>query len=374
MYQFEAIYQEIPKETRLSLSKFFVHELMGEIALEWTELIRFIIEGKDEVLIFKIYKQEKFIGIATILIIRKLDPAKYLWKPIARFLQFFMQFDVGFLEIPLLNRPGLLTIKGIDEYERGNIIYALRQHIKDSLNLNILFTNVDNSIKSSKELSCFEDTLPLSFYPNTPLNYPYKNFDEYVKKLPSRKRRKYKADKKALEKLGGKIEIYKDITHIVPQIYALYKNTAKVVKKKQNYVEMPITINESFFSKLSFFNHLNPCFVVISVDDVIIADALLVKSGNTLFLKAIGLDYDLSYKTKAYFNLFYATLDYACQQNCDKVDLGTTSYQFKKWLGCTLNPAHYVCDIYNPIIAFMGKPLAYLVERRIGTTKNTPSV
>jgi len=367
MYIFETINREIPEETRLSLSKFFKHELMGEIALEWTELIRTIIEEKEEVLVFKIYKQEKFIGIATILIIRKLDPAKYLWKPIARFLQFFMQFDVGFLEIPLLNRPGLLTIKGIDEYERGNIIYALRQYIEDSLNLNVLFTNVDNSIKSSTKLNCFEGTLPLSFYPNTPLNYPYKNFDEYVKNLPSRKRRKYKADKKALEKLGGTIEIHTDIANIVPQIYALYKNTAREVKKKQNYVEMPITINESFFSNLLFFKHLNPCFVVITVDDVIIADALLVKNGNTLFLKAIGLDYDLSYKTKAYFNLFYATLDYACQQNCDKVDLGTTSYQFKQWLGCKLTPSTYACDIYNPFVHFLGKPLIYLVERQMGT-------
>jgi len=82
----------------------------------------------------------------------------------------------------------------------------------------------------------------------------------------------------------------------------------------------------------------------------------------------------VSYRTKAYFNLFYATLDYASQQNCDKIDLGITSYHFKKWLGCELNPTAYVCDIYNPFISFLGKPLVYLAERRIGTRQYMSSI
>jgi len=174
---------------------------------------------------------------------------------------------------------------------------------------------------------------------------------------------------KSLEKHGGIIEICEDVSSISSQIYALYMNTTREVKKRPNYIAMPITIDETFFSTLGVFTNLMPRLVVIKVNNVIIADALLLKSGNTLFLKAIGLDYDVSYRSKAYFNLFYATLDYAAQQNCDKVDLGITSYQLKKWLGCTLNSAHYICDIYNPIIAFMGKPLAYLVERQMGTAQ-----
>jgi len=367
MYQFETIYQEIPKETRLSLSKFFIHEFMGEIALEWAELIRAVVKEGHEVVVFKIYKEEKLIGIAIISIVRKLEPAKYLWKPIAQFLKIFAQFDVGFLEIPLLNQPGLLTIAEIDEFERGSIIHALRKHIKALLNLNVLCIKVDRSIKPSAISPCFEGMFPLSFYPNTLLTYPYKSFDEYLQSLSNKKRRKCKVEKRTLEKQGGHIEICDDISSISSQIYALYRNTGREVKKRPNYVEMPMTIDETFFSKISIFNKLTPRLVVVKVNDIIIADALLLKSGNTLFLKAIGLDYDVSYRTKAYFNLFYATLEYASQQNCDKIDLGITSYHFKEWLGCELNPAAYVCDVYNPFISFLGKPLVYLVERRIGT-------
>jgi hypothetical protein len=374
MYKFEAIYQEIPKETRLSLSKFFVHEPMGEIALDWVELIRKVFKEKLEIIVFKIYKEEEFIGIAILSIIRKLDPEKYLWKPVAKFLKIFVQFDVGFLEIPLLNMPGLLTVKEIDKFERGSIIYALRKHIKTLLRLDVLCINVDDSIKSSDASPCFEDTLPLTFYPNTLLNYPYKSFDEYLQSLNSKKRRKCKLDKKTLEKEGGHLEICDDISSISSQIYALYRNTAREIKKRPNYVEMPITINEAFFSTLSVFNNLTPRLVLVKVDDVIIADALLIKSGNTLFLKAVGLDYDVSYRTKAYFNLFYATLDFATQQNCNKVDLGMTSYRFKEWLGCELNPVVYVCDVYNPLISFLDKLLVYLVERRMGTRQYSPYI
>ena len=364
MYQFEPIYQTIPEEERLSLSQNFLHELMGEIALEWAELMRTVVKKGHEIVIFKIYKEEKFVGIAIISIVRKLDPAKYLWTPLAQFLKLFAQFDVGFLEIPILNQPGLLTIKEIDELERGNIIHALRKHIKALLNLDVLCIKVDNSIKLSEH---FEDMLPLSFYPNALLTYPYKSFDEYLQHLNSKKRRKCKIDQNTLEKQGGSIEISDDISSVSSQIYTLYKNTTREATKRPNHIEMPITIDEVFFSSLAMFKHLTPRLILIKVDNVIIADALLMKSGNTLFLKAIGLDYDLSYRTKAYFNLFYATLDYASQQNCDKIDLGITSYHFKKWLGCELHPATYMCDVYNPVISFLGKPLAYLIERRIGT-------
>lgn len=367
MYQFETIYQEIPEKTRLSLSKFFVHELMGEMALEWTELIRAVVKEGHEIVVFKIYQGEKLIGIAILSIVRKLDPAKYLWKPIAQFLKLFAQFDVGFLEIPLLNQPGLLTIKEIDEFERGRIVHALRKHIKALLNLDVLCIKIDSSIKSSNLSPGFEGMLPLSFYPNTLLTYPYQSFDAYLQSLNSKKRRKCKVDKRTLEKQGGHIEICEDISSISSQIYVLYRNTGREVKKRSNHAEMPITIDERFFSTLAVFKHLTPRLVVVKVNDIIIADALLLKSGHTLFLKAIGLDYDVSYRTKAYFNLFYATLDYAAQQNCDQIDLGITSYHFKEWLGCDLNPAAYVCDIYNPLIYFLGKPLAYLTERRFGT-------
>ncbi len=130
---------------------------------------------------------------------------------------------------------------------------------------------------------------------------------------------------------------------------------------------MPVAINQDFYSSLPLFSRLKPSFVLVKADDVIIAYSLLLQSGTTLFFKAVGLDYDLSYKTKAYFNLYYAALQYASQQKCDKVDFGITGYQFKTWIGCKSYPATYFFDSSNPFISLFKKPIALFVESRIGT-------
>lgn len=243
-YTFEPIYDEIPEQERAALSQHFSHQLMGDIALEWSELMRETFQEGHEIIVFKIRKAGAFIGLGILSIIRHLDPAKYIWKPVAALCDLVATFDVGFLEIPVSNLPGLLTVKGIDAEERGRILHALYLHIKEFTDLNVL---------------------------------------------------------------------------------------------------------------------------CVKVGEVIIAYSLLLQGGNTLFFKAVGLDYELSYNTKAYFNLYYATLDYAAQQGCTQIDFGVTSYHFKQWLGCDLYPAAYLGGSTAPFISWLNRPLALFVERKIGT-------
>lgn len=138
-------------------------------------------------------------------------------------------------------------------------------------------------------------------------------------------------------------------------------------------MEMPVLINREFYAALPLFSHLNPSVALVRVDGVIVAYSLLFQSGNTIFFKAVGLDYDMSYKTKAYFNLYYATLEYASRQNCDKVDFGVTSYHFKKWIGCELYPATYLIGSSHPLFPLLKKPAAFFVESKIGTRGSGPA-
>ncbi len=367
MYKFEAIHEILPEQERLSLSGLFTHELMGEIALEWGELIRASIKEGLELIVIKIYKGSEFIGIGIVSIIRRLKLAKYLWKPLVPFVEFFAKFDVGFVEIPFSNMPGLLTVKGINEVERGRILNGLVDYVRETIKLGMLCVKVDDSIEQPSDSPFCKGMVPLSFYPNTLLKYPYKSLDDFLNSLTRKKWRKCRVDRRALAKYNGSVEVNHDIASISSQIYALYKNTTTKVKKRPHYIEMPVSINEPFFSNLEHFKNLKPCVLTVKVNDVIIAYSLLMQSGNTIFFKAVGLDYDLSYKTRAYFNLVYATLKYAAERKCDKVDFGVTSYQFKKWIGCELHSATYLCGSSNPLIHLVKKPLAFFIERRIGT-------
>ncbi len=367
MYEFEAFYGVIPAEERVALSQHFTHQLMGEIALEWAELMRATFQERHEIVVFKIRKAGSFIGLGILSIIRHLDPAKYIWKPIASLFDLIVTFDVGFIEIPVSNIPGLLTVKGIDAEERGRILHALYEYIRASNAVNVLLLKVDHSIAYSPG-SPLAQMPSLNFYPNTLLDFPYDSFEKFSKTAWTRKKfRKCRAERRALASYGGRVEICHDIPGVVDEVYDLYKKTAVMVKKKPHYAEMPLTLTRTFYENLAHFPGLNPAVALVKVGEVIIAYSLLLRGGKTLFFKAVGLDYELSYKTKAYFNLYYATLDYAAQQHCDNIDFGVTSYHFKQWLGCELYPATYLSSSTNPLISLFTRPLASLVKRKIGT-------
>ncbi len=369
-YTFEPIDGVIPEEERASLSKHFRHELMGEIALEWTELMRATFQEKQDIVVFKIRNQGALIGIGILSIVRKLDLAKYVWKPVASLFDLFATFNVGFVEIPVSNIPGVLTVEGIGKEERAHILQALCEFIWESNYVNVLCVKVDRSVEHSKASPSVPGMASLAFYPNTLLAYPYDSFEEFSTSVWTRKKwRKCRAEKRMLADYGGRVEICHDIESVVSEVYDLYKKTAVMVKKKPHYVEMPLTITKEFYSNLSRFPGLNPSVALVKVGNLIVAYSLLLQSGRTLFFKAVGMDYELSYKTKAYFNLYYAALDYAAQQQCDKVDFGITSYEFKQWLGCELHPAVYLCDSSNRFFSAVKKPFAYLIARKIGTGK-----
>ena len=367
MYTFETCYDTIAEDERIGLSKYFAHESMGEIALEWGEIMRASLHDDHKLVVVKIRRENEFVGIAMLSIIQGLDPAKYVWSPVATFMKLVTSFDVGFLEIPLSNKPGILTREDIAPVERGQILHAVCAHIRETVPLDVLCVKVDDSVAYDDTVSLWKGVASLSFYPNAVLDYPYAGFEEYLNSLSRKKWRRVRSDRRTFEKQHGQIEVCHDIAPVVPDIYALYKKTSAMVEKKSHYIAKPLDITEEFFTQLSRFPRLNPCVLLAKIDEKIVAYCLVLQSGKTLFLKAVGLDYDLSYPTKAYFNLLYAVLDYAARQQCDTIDFGMTTYQFKQWLGCELHPATYLAGASNPVIAMIQKPVARLIERRIGT-------
>ncbi|MCI5125844.1 MAG: hypothetical protein D3925_15585, partial [Candidatus Electrothrix sp. AR5] len=269
MYRFEAKHDAIPEEERRKLSSFFSHELTGEIALEWSELIRSSIKQDHELIIFKIYCKDSLVGIAILSVIRKLKMTQ--WRPVAPLFKIFTNFDVGFIEIPLSNMSGLMTKQSIDPDERYKIMNALCGHIRQTVNIDILCIKINQPAETaSKSLLC-SNMVPLSFYPNTLLKFPYSSFNQYTDSLPRKKYRRCIADKKKLMKEDGDIEIVHDISDCIDEIYALYKKTCKQAKERKNDIEMPVLIDKDFFKTIQTFKALTPRFITIRVHGKIIA-------------------------------------------------------------------------------------------------------
>jgi hypothetical protein len=365
VYRFEAIAGEVPVELRDSLSRHLSHQLMGETALAWVELMRAGVPGQ-ELHLYRITQGHRLIGIAIVSVVRGLDTRPYLWRPIGRVVNRLFRRDVGFLELPLLNLPGLLTVEGIDSRKRGEILDGLRRELAETLALDALLIKVDGSIRVGDAASDRGGLIPISFYPNALLPFPYAAAESFFLAQKRKKWRKYRNERRALEEYGGIIEQHEELSPILPRVVELYGKTAREVKKRPHHISMPVTIGEPFFAALERFPELSPRILTVRVKDRIIAYALLLQSGDTLLLKAIGLDYQLSYPTKAYFNLVYGALDLAGQQGCTRIDLGMTSYTFKRWLGCEILPAAYLGDVYNPYLRKVGANLIGMFERKVG--------
>ncbi len=263
MYRFEVTYDTVSEKERSALSRFFFHELMGEIALEWSELIRSSIKKNHEVIIYKIYCEEKFLGIAILSIVRRLQITQ--WTTVATLFKKFVHFDVGFIEIPLSNLSGILTLEGVDSRERRNIIDAFGRHIRQTVDLDILCIKIDSTSDQLHDFSFCRNIVTLPFHPNTLLNYSYKSFDEYVNSLPRKKYRRCMSDMRNLKNINGQVDIVHDLSSINDEIYRLYNKTASRSKKKKNYIEMPVQINEDFFRNLPQFSRMKPCAIIVSI-------------------------------------------------------------------------------------------------------------
>ena len=361
MYEIQRFYEL--SETG-QLNQFLSGEVDTAMALDWSKLIQNSSETEIDLIFLKILKQGKVVGIVTFMRLKKLDTYSYLWPPLSKlihnstlFKQFFPQLAIGFLEIPIANYSGLLTATDMSKLERQAILEQVTDYLHKQVSMHALCIK-----EESNAINGMEDRFSeLSFLPNTALKIEHDTFAAYLKSLPSKKRRKLLSDRKVLFKTGGAVEISHNPSEISSELYALYQKTTDRKKKDDDYIQTPLAINKAFFSQLSAYKNLKPLALFIRIDDEIIAYCLLMQSGNTLFFKSVGLDYDKSYATRAYFNLFYAAIEYAIEHSCKKIDFGMTSYCFKKRMGCTLHPSSYYVEFYHPALRFFRKTIVFLL-------------
>ena len=80
---------------------------------------------------------------------------------------------------------------------------------------------------------------------------------------------------------------------------------------------------------------------------------MLAQSGETLYFKFCGLDYDLCRESMAYFNLFYVGIRYGIEHGCRQISLGPTSYFNKERLGAELRPIDLQINIFRGVLKLL---------------------
>jgi len=343
------------------------------VAIEWSELIRQSTKTDIEIMVLEIESDGTLVGVATIMRLKKLRAYKYISSTLTKIIEtssilqkIFPNFDIGFLEVPISNYSGLFTSEQTTQNERNIILEKIVDFCKINFSMDAFCIKEDSP---NVEESIPKNFNKLSFIPNSSLDIRDKSFEEFIGSLTKKKRRKFRIDRSMLEKEGGSIELIDNPSLISDELYQLYLKTNLRKELKDDYIPTPLSIGKEFFDNLSHFKLLNTKALVAKVDCKIIGYCLLMQDGETLYFKSVGLDYDLSFKTNAYFNLFYSTIEYGIEQGFKRIDYGITSYIFKKRMGCELHDSSYFIVFYNLLLDKFGSIAIKLLDKKFASLK-----
>ncbi len=370
MYEIQQFNPSCPDEV-ISFNDFSADFISGNMALAWSSLIKESSDSDIELIFIKVLKTDEVIGVAILMLLKDLKIYTYLGHPLSRIIQqstllksLFPKLAIGFLEIPISNYSGLLTRQKLTTDENQLIFTQISDYLHKTVKMHALCIKEDTI--TDKFINDGRFTA-LDFLPNTLLTIQHDSFEAYLKALSSKKRRRLLADKKRLTEAGSCVEICDYPSAISSELYALYKKTTDRKKQDDDYIQTPIVINEAFFANLSSYQDLNPHALIIRVNNKLIAYCLLMQNNETLYFKSVGLDYDKSYDTRAYFNLFYAAIEFAIEKGCKKIDFGMTSYCFKKRMSCKLFPCRYYVEFYPALLRYLRKIIVYLLGLKFGS-------
>ncbi|MBC1922819.1 Uncharacterized protein conserved in bacteria [Listeria grayi] len=232
-------------------------------------------------------------------------------------------YNVLFLGVPMSTNSGMIC----EESSLTSFMQNINEYILAKGLANGLFiTNLPDNISGMEGI-----TFP--YLPNTKLELQYDNFNDYLQSLKKKKRWDLKNKRNIFLDKGNKVIIRANSEIIdYKDIYNLYIQTEEKNDTNINYI---FYSRENKFHEFSLLDDSYKWFLVYK-GNRIIAFALIVLDGENLLFKHVGMDYELEKDSYCYFNLYYEAILFAIENKYKKMLCGTTTYDVKRRLGCTL--------------------------------------
>lgn len=161
----------------------------------------------------------------------------------------------------------------------------------------------------------------------------YRDFDDFLAKLPSKKRYPIRKAQKKFQPSGlrvvqmtggeGAADIYTD------EVHRLYNNVLD--RAKVRLERLPA----EFFRELARQMPDDTSFTFVYDGDRVVAMAASLFSAGSFHQMFVGVDYDLNPKVDLYFNLFFHALDFGFRRQVAEIIVGQSADDFKhQKLGC----------------------------------------
>lgn len=140
--------------------------------------------------------------------------------------------------------------------------------------------------------------------------------------------------------------------HLVAKVYQLYLNTWQKAELKFE------KLTPEYFANTSRLSH----YLLFFLDDELIGFTQLIGKGRHLVNRYIGLDYARSHDYGLYFAMFIRTVEFGIREGFTEIELGATSYEFKRILGAHQVPTWNHYRHKNPLVNWLLGKLRSVLE------------
>lgn len=140
--------------------------------------------------------------------------------------------------------------------------------------------------------------------------------------------------------------------HLVAKVYQLYLNTYQKAELKFERLTLEYFVNTRELSH----------YLMFFLEDELIGFTQLIAKGRKLVNRYIGLDYGKSYNHGLYFAMFIRAVEFGIREGFAEIELGATSYEFKRILGARQHPTWNYYRHTNPLFNWLLGKLRSVLE------------
>jgi len=159
--------------------------------------------------------------------------------------------------------------------------------------------------------------------PGTTMTLTWPDFESYLKHLSHKTQKNYRRNCRSASHLGIEIRNQTSVTGI-DQALKLIRNVEQRYDSPPNPWVRPILENA---------HRVEAAWVTAEIKDRLVGCELVLGDGDTLFVTALGLDYEVPY---TYFMLGYADIRWAIEAGAKCLRWGSGAYEAKQRLGFDL--------------------------------------
>ena len=245
-------YRQLPADMRDRAERRFAHQPFGEACFRWTELLEASDPEHMEGHYFLAFDRGELRALALIHVVRGMRLSDYVmpaaknvidrvrigsWRPAV--------LDVAFLEIPLINRTGLLLSADADAGEARTLKRELVEFGNASLGVDLFCIKEEAGYAFAQEVP--PGFLRFPFHSNTRLQLPEEvaTWVDWLSQISRQRRSQIRREVKTFQNVNGTVEVLPATRGIPPEVVDLFKNTC-AYHKAQGDMPYPINIDENF--------------------------------------------------------------------------------------------------------------------------------